>query len=260
MARIFQFNGAGSRIEVSDETLQMVAEDLAAARGQMITRTLLMAGVIRLIPDGPAKPNDRITCRAAVVQDSKATGGYQAAHLLPGQIFVNDRCIWTPTDRSRIQRRGRLANSDLESRIARIHLRIGQCCMATTSLPAYFNRADSIAEANGVGGTPGLKMLFAQSVEILWRESRPNPTGDLAYDSRALKQALEHWFENANEIYAQAATRKLDKALATNGGAKEEDRINEGLVLEAYANGYKVNNVNGLLRNELLNQQYIPIR
>lgn len=242
------------RENVTPKNIALVAQDIAAERGAMVATTLLFCGVIRLLPGGRAQASDRIRCGAAQVQKVKATRGNQAAHLLPGQIFVNNHCIWTLANVSDSPKPRGTNDRAFEVKVQKLHFAIKQCFGETRTLPACFNRADSAAEGTGVGNASGLKTLFGECVEKLWETSRSNDSCELAVDRVALKKALEHWFRNANQIYQSASARKLDKAIDTDGGEKEEDRINEGLILETYASSYQIVHVDRLLNSSLLQQ------
>jgi hypothetical protein len=178
MTREFAFPRASSTIEHGAHGLEAAAEEVAIARGECIAEALFHMAAIRSLQRAPGAAAAPVTCSRAHVQDRSAAADNQAAHLLPGQILVQGQPVWlltekppTGTDRAQAQR---------------LSLRTQMTFARTNNLPAIFNKADSQAEQMAAEAGRGLKLLFADSVHILWASARVDPQRPFAVDRRAV--------------------------------------------------------------------------
>jgi hypothetical protein len=230
MTRGFAFPGASSTIEHGAHGLEAAAEEIAIARGECIAEALFHMAAIRSLQRAPGAAAALVTCSRAHVQDRSAAADNQAAHLLPGQILVQGKPVWllaeeppTGTDRAQAQR---------------LSLRTQMTFARTNNLPAIFNNADSQAEQMAAEAGRGLKLLFADSVHILWASARVDTQRPFAVDRRAVLSSLGDWFTKVNGVYRSAAERK--QLAAPSAGAKKSQRLEEARVLKVYADSFKV--------------------
>src|SRR5215510_4812760 len=91
MARDIQYAGVSSTPR-SYAALRTTAEDIAIERGECVAEAFFHMAAVRSLHPTLSAPI--VSCRGAHVQAQNATGGDQAAHLLPGQILVGARPIW----------------------------------------------------------------------------------------------------------------------------------------------------------------------
>lgn len=234
MARTINFKGYSDLVQIPDPEIAQVAQDIAILRGEAITEALILASVVRHLPGGTASSTDLIRCQAAAVQSMSASGGYQAAHLLPGQITVNGSYLWKLADPNKVP-------ITLRSPVIALQSQIEMAFADTRKLPACFNRADS--EAEGRSDVPErLKDEFGKALGTLWQRAGNFQNNDLIVDMKALKAGMESWFQSCNRIYSDASNRKKTKAMQASG-AKKAEREKEALVLKTYADSFLVVNV-----------------
>lgn len=182
---------------------------LRAARGHAYNRLMHSCEAILLIGAlaRGAKPAHvpNFTIGAACVQDAVAGGDRQAAHLLPGQVFVNGRPAW-------------VCAASKEAKVALIAR-----FMATSPVPAPFNRADSAAEK------AGLRDAFVGACRASWMRVMSGANTHHA--------DLKDFLQRATSSFAIAEQQKRSKdgILAARGkDADSDERLVEALVLAAF--------------------------
>jgi hypothetical protein len=234
-----------SKLEMSAADLVPRAQDIAIDRGRTIVEsTCYMAAIRGIQPESSHSGSQGVvTCCRATVQNVNASGGQQAAHLLPGQISVNGTNVWELAD-------NRFAPSIAASELLRLQLQTKLTFARTNVLPAEFNRADTEAEGTGSSTDFRLKHEFGRAIGGLWKNARSGPSGIVTLDRDAVVESLRHWFAAANVAYEMAAQRKAERA-ATASGLARARREAELRVLETYANSFDVKNVSRFLHSNV---------
>jgi len=217
-----------------DARLVPIAQDVAIDRATIVCEVMFHIAAIRSLQQpGAHGANALVECVKAHLQDRTAQDGHQAAHLLPGQIKVDHRPVWELAAATTV------SSGDL----VRLEARTQSCFALTWVLPAVFNRADSQAER--MAGNDGLKKLFGDAVQLLWRTARSDAAHPLAVDRHAVLTALQEWFRGVNDCYERAADRKLlayHDAVSSRGGTAD-NRHREMRILATYADSFRVENV-----------------
>lgn len=212
-------------------------EDIAIERGALVAEAIFhMAAVRSLYPEGRL-PQGRISCVAAEKQLTNATSGNQAAHLLPGHIHVGV----LPIEHLAVLPRW-CVECDRQTRntIAQISPNLRACFGQTNSIPACFNAADSRAEQMPPGAGPGLKELFAESVQAMWTHARVLRERLGVIDYRNVINALSIWFGQVNDVYRRAEQLKRAAARAASDPSVHRRRTGEANVLAGYVRGLQV--------------------
>ncbi len=132
----------------------------------------------RLSKPMPANPD--VTCTAAIRRLFAARGGQQAAHLLPGQIRINNQLPWSFLKEPHVARA-------LENEFAFM-----------TPLDANFNKADSACESKG------LTEAFALACGHVLK-GKGVPTADI------VKAYRDVFVPTAREAYDDAEAQKRTK-------------------------------------------------
>lgn len=227
----------------NNEGLVQVAQEVAIDRGRCVASTLFHMSAVRTL-QAPDASNALVRCQRAAVQSSRAQDGQQAAHLLPGQIVVNNEPVW---------QLARSTNPSVTSSdLVRLEQQTKLCFAATNVLPAFFNRADTEAEGTGeIAAAQTLKPLFGTLTQQLWREARVDPARPLVIDREVTIETLRAWFRNISNVYADAAHRKAGRG-----------RTEEARVLETYSDSFRVANPSRFVIAELpaLYQRYRFLR
>lgn len=150
------------------------------------------------------------TIVGAKVQDATAGSGEQAAHLLPGQILIDDTLPWELVVVERL-------NAALWTRF-----------MVTAAVPIPFNTADSAVEK------AGLKEAFRKGCERAWLRAI---VGD-----RGIVSTYQRFLGDADQAFADAETAKKDKRRsATDEG---DSRTSDERFAEIFAlHGYRLHGV-----------------
>ena len=229
MGREFAFPGTSSTIEFGAGGLHAAAEEIIIARGECVAEVFFHMAAIRSLQPEPGAAAAPVTCSRAHVQDRSAAAGNQAAHLLPGQILVSGKPVW------------QLANPPTAAARAQAwqaSLRTQACFARTNNLPAIFNRADSQAEQMAAAAGRGLKLQFADSVQLMWASSRVDAQRPFAVDRSAVLRGLGDWFTKVGGVYRAAARQK--RLAAPSAGGRRQDRLDEAEVLQVYADSFSV--------------------
>lgn len=217
----------------SNQNLVPVAQDVAIHRATVVAEVCFHIAAIRSLQTTPQTgAQARVRCVAAHVQTSSAQFGQQAAHLLPGQIVVNDLPVW------------KLATARppaSASAVLQLEQATQMCFAWTNVLPALFNKADSEAEGTGLPApAQTLKPLFGTVVQDMWHRARVDPAQPLTIDREAVLAALQTWFGQISAVYRDAEGRK-----------RARGRADEALVLATYANSFQVANAGRLVQSRL---------
>lgn len=177
------------------------AENHGVGRNRAVAKVFCFISVMRAascLPDGLSASITHPD--TAVPQDFQATGGNQAAHVLPGCLSLKDRtksakrrAFWeyAPTPQLRKE--------------------ILSLFEATHDLPASFNKADTAAEIRRVLGAPGLKQVFQTCCQYLLAGPPPRlSSGEriALVDRPLVLNAWRMWVQGSIEAYRFAATGK----------------------------------------------------
>ncbi len=218
----------------NNQNLDALAEEVAIQRGRCVAEVLFHIAAIRSVQgDAPTGKRALVRCSRALVQLSGARHGQQAAHLLPGQITVENEPVW---ELARSTER-----SATSAELFRVKQQTQLCFAATNVLPAMFNKADTEAEGSGSSSAAQtLKPLFGSVAQQLWRDARVDASRPLAIDRDATFAALGAWFRNITAVYSDASKRKAGRA-----------RTDEARVLERYAESFRVANPSRFVLAEL---------
>jgi len=234
MPRKFAYGSSRQTVDLGpgNERLEVVAQDVAIARGRVVVEVACHIAAIRsLQKDAKYGSGATVSCVKAKVQDTKGGSGHQAAHLLPGQIMIGGRPVWKCAD-------GKLVDRFLRQDVLRLEYRTITAFAETKVLPAEFNRADSQAERiRAASGVLGLTHLFGQSMERLWKSARVDPGRPMCIDSKAVMSALNFYFTGATQVYAAACRQKRNAGATAGRQGKttaEQRRELEARVLETY--------------------------
>jgi hypothetical protein len=192
---------------------QQQQSDLAIAMGHAIARNSNVAKVLCYLSvmRGASCIEDRSKAVVAhkgvsVPQDFQATGGNEAAHILPGCLSIQNKTtgrkpkgVWEFAP-----------NDNLRSQILSLF-------EATHDLPVSFNKADSAAEARRQSGTPGLKQIFREiSQDILDQRTLSLKSGEriAVVDRPAVLASWRKWAQGSLAAFELAASKKGKKILA----------------------------------------------
>ncbi len=240
--------------DLPDANLVPFAEDVAIERGVAVCEACYHIAAIRsLHAERASAVHDAVRCVKGAVQDTTAQSDdelrQQAAHLLPGTITVGERPVWRlaeppaarPRSRSTDPRAAVARRAALALAVDRVQLATEQIFAETTVLPAVFNRADSQAEIMAKSTkVRGLKLLFGDTVQRMWRAARVDASRPLAIDRDAVLTALTAWFAQISEVYEAASAEKQNRV--ASAGAKALERTQETRILAAYGNSFRVAN------------------
>ncbi|MEZ6129022.1 MAG: hypothetical protein R3C59_10085 [Planctomycetaceae bacterium] len=251
MAREYAYGSSRQSVDLGpgNERLEVVAQDVAMARGRVVVEVACHIAAIRsLQKEARYGSGATVSCVKAKVQDTKGGSGHQAAHLLPGQIMIGGQPVWLRAD-------GKLVDHSLQQDVLRLEFRTITAFAETKVLPAAFNRADSQAERiSAASGVLGLTHLFGQSMGRLWTTARTDPKRPMCIDQKAVMAALEFYFSSAKEVYAAACRQKRQAgAVAGRRGnpAAEDRRELEARVLETYHSSLSVVAGGGFIRSHM---------
>jgi len=167
-----------ARVYTSPEAIRARAIQHAEERLEFACETISLLGSLALQWTRPYTPT--ITIAAAAVQDAKAHGGEQAAHILPGQIYVAGMKPWE------------LAKGH------RLHVKLLARFEVTAAVPAAMNVADSAAES------AGLREAFRKACEQSWQRAIAGV--------RDLTPTFEDFLKDANRAFLAAMLAKHDKS------------------------------------------------
>jgi hypothetical protein len=181
----------------------LIAHAAGHARNRLLHACEAISWVAGLAPKTKGKKGAKptFTLVGARVQDAKARGGEQAAHVLPGQLLIGDREPWTLAlgQRARVRWLARF--------------------MVTSAVPAPFNRADSAAEQ------AGLKEAFRVACEQAWAHA--------AAGQRDITPTFESFLRAADRAFLDAEQGKGARAKLGAKAARDE-RLGESVILRAY--------------------------
>ncbi len=191
------------------------AENHGVGRNRAVAKVFCFISVMRAASCLPEGLRASMTHPdTAVPQDFQATGGNQAAHVLPGCLSLKDgtksgkrKAIWeyAPTPELRKE--------------------ILSLFEATHDLPASFNKADTAAEIRRVLGAPGLKQVFETCCQYLLEASPPRlKSGEriVMVDRPLVLNAYRLWVRGSIDAYQFAATGKT-KRIRTHRPADVRD-------------------------------------
>lgn len=238
--KLFGTTSVGLDLQRDAGRLVALVEDAAIARGAAVSAVMFHMAAIRSLHTGtPHGEIAAIQCVAARVQDRSGTAGYQAAHLVPGAIRVNGRDVWDLVP-------------ETGSELVRLQLQVKEAFAETRVLPAAVNRADSMAEGDGSPASEiKLKTLFRAQVQQMWMSRRFAVGRPLAIDRAGVLNALSGWFVGLNRAYEAAAVMKRQQAQVAAGDKAREGRLQEAMVLEAYARSFLIVNVARFVEKEI---------
>lgn len=166
----------------------------------------VIGSLARAWPPGRAPS---FTIEAAAIQDSTAgREGFQAAHLLPGQLRIDERAPWD------------WAGTDPEK--ARLLARFA----VTAAVPRELNVADSAVEAHGLGDA------FRDVCRDLFLAVRAGRGG-----TGALRDVYAAFLDRADDAVVaalQAKNAKVGEYENRGNDGKADDRAIEAAILKAY--------------------------
>jgi hypothetical protein len=206
-------------VEVEHSLSDMrLAESHAIGRNRRVGQLLCSLSLMRGHGLWPAHTSCSVT--GASLEDYHASAGNEAAHYLPGQVWLQApgkarKLPWDPVTHGGT----RDAMGALFSR--------------EQNLGANFNKADSYAEKYA---RPSLKTLLAQVCNAVL-DSSPAPAGRV--DVAAVQGAYAHWIEQSRLSYRSAINRKIDIAElddlppATAPGVDADGRLEHALLNES---------------------------
>jgi hypothetical protein len=157
----------------------------------------------------PPGRDPSFTIQAAAIQDSTAgRQGFQAAHLLPGQLLIDERAPW------------HWAASDPEK------VRLLARFAVTAAVPTELNVADSAVEEHGLGDA------FRDACRDLFLAVRAGRGG-----AAALREVYATFLDRAEDAVVAALwakNAKVDEHERRGKDAKADDRAAEAALLKAY--------------------------
>lgn len=258
-------------------SLVAYAQEVAVARGAAVIEALFHVAAVRSLPNKVSNngAGANVTCTKAELNDTNASNtavgsdgvddvAQEAAHLVPGQICVNDEAVWQVLSHVDLP-------PDSTIDLHRLEVNTRMCFARTTILPAIFNRADSQGEGTSFKKRR-LKWLFGEVAKKVWKDSEVDAKQPLLVDQRVLVPALQHYFQTCTGIYHQAAIAKGAAATRLShapGGetadakkirlAKQSEREDEKRILEVYADSYRVANPMRIVDSKLpwLRQRFL---
>ncbi|MCP4627253.1 MAG: hypothetical protein GY850_27635 [bacterium] len=160
-----------------------LAQDHVIGRNRRVGQLLCYLNLMRGANLFPA--NAQVACKAARYQDYKSIAGNQAAHYMPGQVFIAVRGQ-KAQDLSYFVKDEKTKNA------------IGALFSRVQDLPANYNKADTYVEQFT---RPGLKAILAEVCREVIREQAPslgNRVGWIVIDS------FNHWIMRSSQAYAYA--------------------------------------------------------
>jgi hypothetical protein len=252
MERDFAYtNSLDAGRDALETNFEGTAEDIAIKRAEAVVAAFFHMAAVRSLHPGEAAKSKRISCERAHVQLAGAATGFQAAHMLPGQILVDNRLVWD------LVPDGTPGKERLQGQLL-------ECFGMVHVLPPAFNRADSMAEgAAHKEGHSNLKSLFGKTVQKMWSTARVDARYPLAIDRKAMMNSLKEWFDTISEIYLDASQRKDDKAQTAQrrgDAARASRRMDEALILTTYARSFKIASVERFVSSkpplQALSQRY----
>lgn len=239
-----------------------IAQDIAVERGAAVIEALFYVAAIRsLQPEGRNGAGASVTCAKAALNDTNASntgiglGGeaisQQAAHLVPGQIYVNNVLVWQLATSAVLP-----AGSRVD--VQRLSVNTQMCFARTNVLPEILNRADSQGEGSSES-QPRLKQLFGEAARHIWKHSTVDASQPLLVDQPVVVAALQQRFAACSAVYLQASAVKMAAAARLGTDPKAAERRDESKVLEVYANSYRVANPMRIVDSKLpwLRQQFL---
>lgn len=146
-------------------------------------RVVQLLAYLGLMRRAGIKLEGHVECAAAIRQNFSSTGGMEAAHYVPGQVYISGQPVWQFGSETGISHRIEFLFAEVEH------------------LPAPFNHADSEAEAKGEAY--GLCAALTSSINVLLRQ--PRDSGDW------LRPAYENWQRLALVALHKAYDRKSSK-------------------------------------------------
>lgn len=242
-------DGRGGRTLDRHGRLEAVAQDIAIARAEAVSKAMMLFASARIwlgrswtessIAAGPA----RLQKTSALSVDAALGSGLanaaltaesfrqEAAHLLPGNLLINGHNSWDLIERDvKLPDAFRLSGELMEA------------FADTSSLPACFNKADSEAE----NGKPGLKVEFATAIRTMGH-LLGEKASSVSHLHGAIQAGLKVWFESSHAIYRDAAARKLGRSKMATKEEKRSARYLESRVLAEYSRSLLVQNPTRLI-------------
>lgn len=177
------------------------AENHGVGRNRAVAKVFCYISVMRAascIPDGSKAGITHPDL--AVPQDFQATGGNQAAHVLPGCLSLQDG--------TKSRRRKALWEYAPNPEIRKEILSLFE---ATHDLPAAFNKADTAAEIRRALGSPGLKQVFHECSQYILDEFPPKlNSGEriVVVDRPVVSNAYRLWVQGSLAAYRVAGFGK----------------------------------------------------
>jgi hypothetical protein len=188
-----------------DSIESLLVDACGHARNRLLHACEAMAWVAGLAHQWRKSYTPSFTLKGAEVQDATAAAGEQAAHVLPGQILIDDKPPW-------VLARGEATKVAWLARF-----------MVTAAVPTPFNTADSAAEK------AGLKEAFRLGCAEAWTR---------AVDGRRdLVPTYETFLECADRAFQRALHAKRGReaiAAARGDAAARDERLVESLILRVY--------------------------
>lgn len=185
-----------TQLAKTEKLIERFQSDLAAARSHSLGRDRRVGQVMCYLSlmrsAGLIENSAKVTCTKAIRQHYSASRaeGKQAAHYLPGQLWINGRCPWNLITYQRTALGLEGLFGDVEN------------------LPANFNKADSAAEA--YRSVEGLKDSFAESCKIVVQ--RPHQAEENRISRAQVRDAYNYWIARSRRAYLNAIGQKEAKA------------------------------------------------
>jgi hypothetical protein len=167
-------------------------------RSVRVVKTLSYLGLLR--QTGKSFPG-QIECRAAIRQNFSssqtmtrmgvATGPMQAAHFMPGQVYIDRHPIWEYATSLTMRGHIEFLFADVEH------------------LPVAFNQADSAAEASDQ--PVGLCSALSRACGTMIRTIRKNRPGEVGIPMDILEASYNDWHRGAMLAFENAINSKHSK-------------------------------------------------